>query len=210
VPLASSKTLNDLSLTPFNYAELPAEVRAPVGASADRIRNLMKRTVDDIISCGHELETIKKLLPHGAFGQWLSAEFGMSERSAERYMRAARWAKGKSDTLTILEPAALYLLSAPSTPEPVQEIVARKAAAGERLAAKTIREMVRDAKETARADRGSAMHLTERHPGTEHEARFNAGDQVQRSSGRVHRKAGARGTRRSVPRQSTWGCFFDI
>ena len=59
-------------------------------ASADRIRERVKKTVEDIIDVGNDLLAVKEALPHGQFGPWLKAEFGWSERSAQNFMSRGR------------------------------------------------------------------------------------------------------------------------
>jgi hypothetical protein len=64
----------------------------------------------------------------GQFVQWVEAEFGFSIRTAENYMRAARFSEDKCEAIALLPPAALYRISAKNAPsELVQEVVARAA-----------------------------------------------------------------------------------
>jgi hypothetical protein len=86
---------------------------------AERIRTRNRRTVQDILDTGRDLIAAKQELDHGAFGAWLDKEFGWEVRSAQRFMLAAKFAEGKSDTVSFLQPSTIYLLSAPSTPEQV-------------------------------------------------------------------------------------------
>ena len=82
---------------------------------ADVIRARIRRTVDDIIATGQDLTTVKDQLEHGEFLDWIKSEFQRSPRTAQRYISAAVWAEGKSDTVSHLSPSKLYLLAAPST-----------------------------------------------------------------------------------------------
>ncbi len=66
---------------------------------AERIRNRVRRAAEDIISIGQDLTRVKDQLGHGKFLTWIDREFGMTERSARRYMAVGIWAKGKSDTV---------------------------------------------------------------------------------------------------------------
>jgi hypothetical protein len=93
------------------------DLAAEMQEVANRIRRRMKAM---IVDTGEDLIKIKDRLEHGAFLRWLEQECHLSERSAQRCMRAARWARGKPVTVTDLPPAILYLLSASSTPENVQ------------------------------------------------------------------------------------------
>ncbi|MCC0067115.1 MAG: DUF3102 domain-containing protein [Rhodovulum sp.] len=76
---------------------------------------------------------MKAKLPHGGFMPWIEAEFGMTDQSARRFMQVAE-RYGKSNIMLDLTPTALFELAAPSTPEPVRELVEAKAEAGERVA----------------------------------------------------------------------------
>lgn len=60
----------------FNYDLLETKVAEKVRSSADRIRERVKKTVEDIIDVGNDLLAVKEALPHGQFGPWLKAEFG--------------------------------------------------------------------------------------------------------------------------------------
>ena len=71
----------------FDYASFAETTAAKARAVAERIR---ERTEAAIIQTGLGLIEVKGLLEHGAFGDWLRAEFGMSARTAENYMSAAR------------------------------------------------------------------------------------------------------------------------
>src|SRR5262249_14848074 len=71
----------------FNYDLLEAKVAEKVRTSADRIRERVKKTVEDIIEVGNELLAVKDALEHGHFGPWLKA--GWSERSAQNFMSVA-------------------------------------------------------------------------------------------------------------------------
>jgi hypothetical protein len=104
----------------FDYTSLRPEVSANIRTIANKIRSLVKAQVDHILDIGGKLATVKATLGHGHFGPWLKAEFGWSERTAQRYIQAAEWAEGKSDTVSYLEPSVLYLLSAPSTSQKIQ------------------------------------------------------------------------------------------
>lgn len=69
-------------------------------------------TVGDIIAIGGLLREAKLQLRHGAFGPWLASEFDFSERTAQNYMRAHKFA-GKNATVADLKltPSALYYLA---------------------------------------------------------------------------------------------------
>jgi hypothetical protein len=105
--------------------------RGRARADAALIKGLMRRTGEDIVEIGKALLRQKNTLPHGMFLSWIDAEFGMHERTAQRFMGVAETFKGKYDTVSHLPPAALYELAAPSTPEEVRAEIERRVAAGE-------------------------------------------------------------------------------
>jgi hypothetical protein len=105
--------------TAFDYAELTEDVALSVRQSADRIRRRERDAVEAIFAIGRELISAKAALPHGRFGPWREAEFGWSERSAQRYMRAVEALGDEADTASVLGAAAIHALAARSTPQPV-------------------------------------------------------------------------------------------
>ncbi len=81
---------------------------------------------------GRALIRVKKALPHGEFGKWLSAEFGWAERTAQNYMQAAEMFGENPQRVADLSLRALYALSARSTPETVRNQVVELLDRGER------------------------------------------------------------------------------
>lgn len=80
---------SELVVVGFNYDLLEAKVAEQVRSSADRFRERVKKTVEDIIDVDNDLLAVKETLPHGQFGPCLKAEFGWSERSAQNFMSVA-------------------------------------------------------------------------------------------------------------------------
>ena len=122
---------------------------------ADRIRALIRRTVEDIIETGRDLATVKDSMGFGEFTKWLDREFSMTDRTARNYMRAAAWAEGKTEIISALSPTTLYLLAAPSTPKEIQAEVVSDLRAGKPVEVQRIKHRILDAKlkqrETAQA-----------------------------------------------------------
>lgn len=103
---------------------------------ADRIRSRLKRTVADTIATGADLIEAKQKLPHGAFTKWIDAEFGMSDRTAQNYMRAAEWAAAhdlRSETVSVLPAGTVYKIAASTTPNEIKTEVAEKIKAGAKI-----------------------------------------------------------------------------
>jgi len=69
----------ELVVVGFNYDLLETKLADKVRTAADRIRERIKKTVQDIIAVGNDLLAVKEVLPHGQFLPWLKAEFGWSE-----------------------------------------------------------------------------------------------------------------------------------
>jgi hypothetical protein len=105
------------------------------------IKNLMRRTSQEIIEIGQKLTDVKAQLKHGNFRNWLKAEFNWSVKTASRFMQVAE--NFKYDNLTHLDIAAsaLYLLASPSTSEEARVEALKRARQGENISytkAKTI------------------------------------------------------------------------
>ena len=104
----------------------------------------MKRTVEDIIEVGKDLLAVKEALPHGAFGKWLSAEFGWTERTARNFMAVAEWFGPKTEMIFDLRiaPTAAYLLAAPSAPDEARQAAIERAESGGTISATVAKEIL--------------------------------------------------------------------
>jgi Protein of unknown function (DUF3102) len=87
----------------YDYAALAADAAALAKRTADKIRQQMRRTSQEIIEIGGDLRRVKHALGHGQFGAWLRAEFDWTIRTAGRYMRAADVFSSKLDALAPAE-----------------------------------------------------------------------------------------------------------
>ena len=125
----------------FDYSQLDSGTSTFVREQTEEIRGLMKRTAQGILDIGQKLLEIKEKLGHGNFLNWLKTEFNWSEPSAQRFMQVAR--QFKSIDLMNLEiaPSALYILSAPSTPDSVRQEAVSRAKAGENITYTTAKEI---------------------------------------------------------------------
>ena len=90
----------------FDFASLDVPTARAVRVSTERIRQLVKRSLDDVIEIGAELISVKQTLPHGQFRPWLRAEFGWKERSARNFMNVAQQFKSASIADLELDPTA--------------------------------------------------------------------------------------------------------
>lgn len=131
----------DLIQATFDYSALDPYASTAVRFRTDRLSTLLKRAGTDIIEIGQTLLEVKALLPHGQFGLWLAAEFGMTDRSARNFMTVAE--RFKSETVSdLIAPRALYLLAAPSVPDEARQEAIERAEAGEKITHSTAREIV--------------------------------------------------------------------
>jgi hypothetical protein len=74
----------------FDYAALETALAKRTRATADRIRQMIRNSLENIIEIGTELVAVKNALPHGQFGKWLDVEFGWSERTVRNFMAVAQ------------------------------------------------------------------------------------------------------------------------
>ena len=104
--MANLRVVNSEQMA-FDYGAVPAPVAIEAREAAQRIRLRLRRSAEDIIEIGRDLLAVKASLPHGSFLPWIEAEFGMSERSARRFMQVADVYAGKSARLADLNAEAL-------------------------------------------------------------------------------------------------------
>lgn len=100
----------------FDYGSLPADQAKRLRQQTEKIRRQMQATVPIILEIGRDLIAVKETLDHGRFITWVEVEVGITRRTAQNYMSAARFAEGKSETVSLLNPAVLYRLSSKTTP----------------------------------------------------------------------------------------------
>jgi hypothetical protein len=114
---------------------LSTEKAASARAAAERIKLRMARAAQDIIETGRELIEQKDNLGRGNFLPWIKDEFGMSEDTAQNFMRISSQFGDNTEHVRYLSYRALIALSSPSTPEPVRTEVLDRAANGEKVTA---------------------------------------------------------------------------
>ena len=148
----------------FDYALIDPRLAQVLRGSAERIRQMMKRTIDSVVKTGLELREIKRTLPHRTFCGWLTAEFGWTRRSASRFMLVAGWLGGHGDMMSQLrmDPTAAYILTAPSVPNSARQEALERAENGEAITAKIAREIIEEAMKNARGRKVSTRQLQSR------------------------------------------------
>ena len=137
----------------FDYSSLAPELADDARAVAQRVRAGHLRTMQTILEMGRELLGLKARLGHGRFGRWLEAEFGAVARTAQNYMLAAERFGGTPELISLLPPATVYALAAPSTPELVRAEVVRRLSEGERLGSAEVGAMVRAGRDAGRREK---------------------------------------------------------
>lgn len=160
----------------FDYGGMAAENVRELETAAERIGERIKRTVESIIDLGRELTEIRDRVGHGRFGEWIATHAlelkGISQRTVERWIAAAEWAQDKFDTVTKLEPTAVYALAAPSCPPAAQVKVLERIEAGEPMPVSTVKFMIAEARREEQAAKAEAkMTTAEKKKRAEHKAR---------------------------------------
>jgi N6-adenosine-specific RNA methylase IME4 len=115
----------DSTLEPirFDYTTLDSDTQAFLQEKVQDIRYHLKRTAEDVIAIGLDLIAVKERLPK-QFENWLKTEFDLSLASARYFMSIARRFGNKQPPVTgDLGIEVLKLLSSPSTPDTVIEMV---------------------------------------------------------------------------------------
>jgi hypothetical protein len=135
-------------LNRFDYATFDPDTRRVLRERAEQIRGLARTAISGIMEIGKHLTEVKEQLGHGQFLKWIDAEFRWRQRTAENYM--AVYARFKSANFADLQidPSALYLIAAPSTPESVRVEAVRRAESGEHVSHRDVRALVQRVKET--------------------------------------------------------------
>lgn len=139
----------------FNYASLDPAQAEEARRAAERIRG---RLLSSYIDTGADLIKIKDKMEHGAFGDWVKAEFGFTGRTAENFMNAARLAQ-EYEIISELPPTIVYLLAAPSAPA---AIVADVLAEAKKGIVPRVREIKTRLAEAIKAQRRADADATER------------------------------------------------
>jgi hypothetical protein len=123
-------------------------------AAAVEIRAFLGRHVEEAIKVGKRLLEVKVAIPHGEFGRWLAAEFGMSERTARNYMSVAEtFGNANRQQLPFLPLRSVYMLAAPSTPPAAREQVQRNLNEGKPLTEADVHAVVKAERKRIEAEK---------------------------------------------------------
>jgi hypothetical protein len=136
----------------FDYETLDTETRIVVRQRAVEIKDLMSSTAENIMRVGEKLLEVQVKLGNGKFDAWLQAEFDWSRRTAYNFIGVFKEFRGRANFAQIdIATSALYLLSAPSTPESAKQEIIMRAEAGEPISHTTAKAVV-EAHRTAEAE----------------------------------------------------------
>lgn len=133
----------------FDYSVLDASAAAIARSTAKSIRNLESVAKQSIVEIGQALIGVKEHLGHGNFLAWVAAEFDWTDQTARNFMNVAAAFKSKDVLNLTIDPSALYVLAAPSTPDPVRAEMIERAQSGERITHATAKAAVQAAKAPA-------------------------------------------------------------
>jgi hypothetical protein len=115
----------------YNYDEIPEPHREAVQKAALDIRSRIKRTVEDMLEIGRQLNAVKALVP-GKFDEWVASEFGMSRATASEFRNAADRFSQNVQNLYLLPVSVVRRLAAPSVPDEAVAAVIAEAQAQDR------------------------------------------------------------------------------
>jgi hypothetical protein len=148
-------TVTTAAAITYDYSQVGPETVDRLRKHADRIqqklRQTVRSTVSAIIEIGQDLLAVQEHLPHGQFGAWVEAECRFTDRAARRYMRVAEFAADKTDTVSVLSPTTLYMLTAKSAPKEIVADIRARVEAGEVLDEARIKMKFEEAKSERQA-----------------------------------------------------------
>ena len=136
-----SEDVAEADKSTFDYSLFDEDLSAYLREKTTGIKQLVRRSGQDIINIGQSLIDVKGKLEHGQFYLWLETEIGLNYRTANRFMSVAE--RFKSEQLLDLDilPSALYELSAPSVPETATEEALSRAKRGEKINVSTAKQI---------------------------------------------------------------------
>lgn len=137
-------------LTLFNYDTLDSETRITLKQRADRINERTRRMAQDAWENGREFyEAQQELAQHGygCFVAWAESETGYKKSSVYRMIDVYQRIDFPNLGKTEIAASALYLLAAPSTPEPARQEAIARAQNGETITHSTAKEIVSEYKQ---------------------------------------------------------------
>jgi hypothetical protein len=130
------------ALAPFDYQQLDMETRLSVQQFTREIKERIQRSAQTIVEIGERLAEVRERLEDGQFTAWLQTEFAWSRRTAYNFISVfERFGRANVAQLDIAA-SALYLLSAPSTPDTARAAVIERAETGERITHQAVKQLI--------------------------------------------------------------------
>ena len=164
VPLSApmeTSPASSIEVTQASESDMPSALNEELESVANRVRNRLGNMTANIVEIGRELRAVKQRLEHGQFINWVEAACKLSARTAQLMMKAADWAEGKDEIVAHLEPTAIYLLAAPSTPDSIRREVLSGLEQGQSPSPRLIKDMIRAAKERKQPPRERTTQATD-------------------------------------------------
>jgi hypothetical protein len=127
----------------FEYDTLPPEQRDTVRQITEEIDTELRKTVQVIWTIGEKLTTARSILDPMQFGAWLETEFDWSRRTAYNFIsvyEAFPELSSANFAQLDISASALYLLAAPSTDLQLRSEFLQRAAQGEKITHKEVKE----------------------------------------------------------------------
>ena len=117
---------------------------------AEDLRNLIRRTADDLFRIGAIMYDVSQSLKGDNFSDWCDQELGIKRSTAYNYLqiykRFSSHVNSPEDILGSIDATAMLTLSGKSVPEYIVEEAIDKAKAGEKIGDIEAKEMIQDGK----------------------------------------------------------------
>lgn len=108
----------------YDYSLVDERHREQVRAAAVEIRTRLRRTVEDMIVIGEQLNAVQEILHYSQFYEWAQTEFGLSRGSVFEFARiATRFAEKRSIIERFFTPTIVRRLAAVSVPDKAVDAV---------------------------------------------------------------------------------------
>jgi CheY-like chemotaxis protein len=127
----------------FNYEDLDKQTALIVREKTQLVKDLFKKSVEDIINIGQYLTEVKQLLKYGQFPSWLEKEIGVTYITAWRMMMIAeKFSSFNLKELNFLSLSAMYeLIDADVPSSAIDEVVQQAKETGKVLSVKAAKEI---------------------------------------------------------------------
>ncbi len=121
------------SLQPrFDYNEFDPQTASLLVQETGKIRELIRKTANNIIELGGRLHKVKEVLDHGKFMYWIEVELQLDYGTASNWMRVWDTFKDRREEIAKfgMNVSVLYLMASRNTPESFRDEVFRRSESG--------------------------------------------------------------------------------